>query len=118
LVEAEKRWRDLLGDSYVMLPALSVPLDELGRISVTIKTLPTHFYGNFRIYPAGEVGDGCIDLTDKAYMANSLGNIFTTGLEAVLEKMPQAFETHTRTYYKNFRKEFMGQHSTRVEKTY
>jgi MoaA/NifB/PqqE/SkfB family radical SAM enzyme len=118
LIRAEKQWRDLLNDSYVMLPTLSVPLDEQGRIAVTIKTLPTHFYGNFRIYSNGKVGDGCIDLTDKEYMANSLGNILEEGLEAVLDKMPSAFEAHVKRFYQNFRKEFRGEHAVRVEKTY
>lgn len=118
LIKAEKRWRDLLGDSYVMLPVLNLPLDNSGRISVTVKTLPTNFYGNFRLHPNGKVGDLCIDLSSEDYMDEGLGNIFTDGLETILSKMPQAFKAHSRTFYRNFREEFKGQHSNKVRKTY
>jgi len=118
LIEAEKRWKNLLGDLYIMLPVLNLPLDDSGRISVTVKTLPTNFYGNFRLHPNGEVGDLCIDLSNPDYMANNLGNIFTEGLDTILGKMQQAFEAHSRVFYRNFREEFKGQHSNNVKKTY
>ena len=92
--------------------------DDSGRISVTVKTLPTNFYGNFRLHPNGEVGDLCIDLSNPDYIANNLGNIFTEGLDTILGKMQQAFEAHSRVFYRNFREEFKGQHSNNVKKTY